>query len=378
MRSRLLVLAFVLVPAVAAAAVGIGRATGDGPRHGAGLRFERAGADATWTTVLRSTLVLEGLTAGPDGNLYTTLRDKSPSPCRVVRVSPQNTDPAAGFTVVGLVSQPCSPSGLAFGPDGALYVTGAGSGKDTIVRLVPDAASPPTATPYATHVPQANGIAFDRDGGLWATDGGNAAGIVWKVPPGGGAGVEAFRVPPTLNTLGVGRSVATSPGGTQSIVANGLAFTHDGDLLVADTARGAIWQVRFDHQGAVASPEACDSTYPADTLCLDDVLVEHPYLEGLDGIVLDRSGDVWGAANERNAIVVVTHDGGVQEFFRNPPGPDGLRNGGPLETPTSPVVLGHTLCVAQSDGNRRDNSPNTAGEEANGGKVSCLDQSVAG
>jgi len=357
---KVLVLGLVLAAAVAGAAIG---------------KSPRNATDATWTTVLKSPLVLEGLTAGADGNLYTTLRDKAPSPCRVVRVSPQNNDPVAGFTVVGFVPQPCSPSGLAFGPDGALYVTGEGTAKDTIVRLVPDAAAPPTAATYATGVPQANGIAFDRAGSLWASDGSNSAGIVWKIAPGGGAGTEAFRVPTLANTFDIGRSNLTLPGGAQSIVTNGLAFTHDGDLLVADTARGAVWRVQFDH-GDVASPEACDSTYPADTLCLDNVLVEHPYLEGLDGITLDQSGVIWGAANERNAIVTIARNGTVQEFFRSPVGPTGLRNGGPLETPTSPVVLGHTFCVAQSDGNRRDNSPNTAGDVSNGGKISCLDQPV--
>src|SRR3982751_4914180 len=107
-----------LVLAAAGAAVLINGAVGKSPRHT---------SDLTWTTVFKSPLVLEGLTTGADGNLYTTLRDKAPAPCRVIRVSPQNNDPVAGFTVVGFVPQPCSPSGLAFGPDGALYVTGEGT-----------------------------------------------------------------------------------------------------------------------------------------------------------------------------------------------------------------------------------------------------------
>src|SRR3954449_8951815 len=244
---KVLVLGVVLAAAVA------GTASGKSPRNA---------TDATWTTVLKSPLVLEGLTAGADGNLYTTLRDKAPSPCRVVRVSPQNTDPVAGFTVVGFVPQPCSPSGLAFGPDAALYITGAGTAKDTIVRLVPDAAAPPTATAYATGVPQANGIAFDRDGNLWASDGSNSAGIVWKIGPSGGVGTEAFRVPAMANSVGIGRSNSTLPGGAQSIVTNGLAFTHDGDLLVADTARGAGWPGQFGPHRDGAGAEATGSTGP--------------------------------------------------------------------------------------------------------------------
>ena len=44
---------------------------------------------------------------------------------------------------------------------------------------------------------------------------------------------------------------------------------------------------------------------PADTLCLENLLVEHPILEGLDGIALDVAGVIWGVANERNAVVQV-------------------------------------------------------------------------
>ena len=40
---------FALVAVLAAAAAVVGAAIGDSPEHGAGLRFERLGADATWT-----------------------------------------------------------------------------------------------------------------------------------------------------------------------------------------------------------------------------------------------------------------------------------------------------------------------------------------
>jgi len=64
---------------------------------------------------------------------------------------------------------------------------------------------------------------------------------------------------------------------------------------------------------------------------------------------------------------------------RNPAGAGSLRNAGPLEFPTSPVITRKArLCTTSSDLNRRDNAPNTAGEAAPQttvvGKVSCLDQ----
>jgi sugar lactone lactonase YvrE len=349
-----------------------------GATAGGGDSLAGAGATATWTTVFKSDAAIEGLAGDQEGNLYVAQRGTTG--CPVLRFRPPTGTPV----LVGTVPAPCSPSGLTFDAAGRLYVTGTGAARDAVDVLTPSAASPPTATVYATGVPQANGIAFDERGALWATDGSAGQGIVWRVPPGGGAGVEAFRIPPTAQPNGVGRQVQTlqPPGAasTQSIAANGIEFAKDGDsVYVADTARGAIWHVGLDAAGHVEDEVGCDPAYTSDTVCLDSLEVENPLLEGADGLVLDRAGNLWVAANERNAIVVVERHDRVVEFFRNPVDPgSGLRNAGPLETPTSPLFLGRTLCVTQSDGNRRDNSPNSAGEVAPGtaavAKVSCLDE----
>ena len=329
-------------------------------------------SDATFTTVFKSSLGLEGLTGDADGNLYSTGRNANP--CPVYRVAASGGSAA----VVGNVPAPCAPSGLAFGPDGRLYI----ADDDQILVVAPDAAAPPLATVYATGVPGTNGVAFDRDGNLWTGDGTTGQGRVWRIGTDGVA-TEAFRIQPMVNSVGVGREARTLPPGTaQPLVANGVAFDHDGSLLVADTARGALWRVPLGRHGEVLAPTGCDSTFTANTLCLDNIWVQHPYLEGADGIALDRAGNVWVAANERNALVVVSQNGNVSEVFRNPAdAATKLRNGGPLEFPTSPFLLEHTLCVTSSDGNRRDNSPNTAGEVRPGSaavaKISCLDQRLS-
>ena len=75
--------------------------------------------------------------------------------------------------------------------------------------------------------------------------------------------------------------------------------------------------------------------------------------------------------------MVATQRSGVVELSRNPVSPAGLRNEGPLEFPTSPVIVGKKLCLANSDGSRRDNFPNTGGEVTPDGpdraKLSCLE-----
>ena len=329
-------------------------------------------SSATFSTLAKTPLVIEGLTTDNAGFLYAPGRGGAGGRCPVYRVAHGIPNPPV-VTVGFVVEAGCSPSGLAFGPDGLLYIAQGAS----VYRLAPSVSTPPDAEVFATGVLGTNGLAFDRNGNLWTGDGTQGNGRVWKIAPNRTV-TPMFRVQPMANAAGVGRSVLTLPPGTaQPLVANGLAFTSNGDLLIADTARGAIWKVEMNRDGTVAATTGCDTTFTADTLCLDNILVAHPLLDGADGFVLDVAGNMWVSANERNAVVYVSAQGEVVEVFRNPVAASGLRNEGPLETPTSPVLVGTLLCTANSDGNRRDNNPPAAGEIPVGafrGKISCMDQ----
>ena len=77
--------------------------------------------------------------------------------------------------------------------------------------------------------------------------------------------------------------------------------------------------------------------------------------------------------------MVVTDKGHVLEVFRNTPdGTTKLRNVGPLEFNTSPVLSDRRFCTSNSDTARRDNVPNTAGQVSpagpDRGKITCIDQ----
>jgi sugar lactone lactonase YvrE len=356
-------------------------------------RFPRT---ASFTTLITTPLAIEGLTGDGAGNLYTTGRDLNPGEnCPVWRINIASPSLVTVGFIPNAPGVACNPSGIAFDALGNLYVADGGAAA-TVWKLRPSASTPPVATAFATGVPGTNGLAFDGDGNLWTGDGTTGLGRVWRITPAGSV-EEMFRIQPMRNGAdlggdlagrGVGRENRTVPlENAQNLVANGLAFDDDGDLYVADTARGAVWKVRLDRRGNVRNRMGCDSTFTPNTLCLDSVFVAHPYLEGTDGIALDRAGNIWNSANERNAIVVVSRHGEVSEVFRNPPNAAGLRNSADtpegnariLEFPTSPVLSGRTFCSANSDGNRRDNSPNTVGEINQvdiRGKISCMDQAL--
>ena len=350
------------------------------------------------TTLITTPLVIEGLTNDNSGNMYAPGRaPPAGQPCPVYKVNVYQPQ----LKIVGNIPPPatgsCSPSGLAFGPDGNLYVTQT----DSIYRFRPDETNPPLATLFASGVPGTNGLAFDWNGFLWTGDGTTGAGRVWMIDR-NGTPMEMFRVPPMVNEVnqaagGIGRDVRSLPPGTvtvtptsrnasntagsQPLVANGLAFDHRGYLLIADTARGALWRVRVNQASTPIISTGCDTTYTANTLCMDHVFAQHPFLEGVDGIVVDNAGNIWSSVNERNALIYTYGNSGKSvEIFRNPPNAARVRNEGPLESPTSPVLVDFRLCTANSDGNRRDNSPNTAGEVSptgtNKGKISCIDQGI--
>jgi sugar lactone lactonase YvrE len=391
--------------------------------------------DATFTTLITTPRAIEGLTGDNAGNLYTggaAITSLGDTFCPVWRINPSSSTPS--LILVGKLPTPCSPVGITFNETGDLFVADGANAK--IWTFTPNAGTPPTATAFATGVPGANAVAFDQDGNLWNSDGVTGQGRVWKIT-GLTADctlgkekncVEVFRIQPmaattdelqlsfpasptfgssvtsvgsdrrTLppGTLGVVNNavrIANNIGGSQPLVANGLAFTRKGDLFIIDTARGALWKVEFDRHGDLKSPTGCDPVFTPNTLCLSNILVAHPTLEGGDGIALDKDENIWVDANERNAVAVVTKKGEVLEIFRNPLNDTHLRNAATnvadnihiLEFPTSPFLAGKLFCTSQSDGNRRDNSPRDAGEIDAGnttgtgkdlGKISCMDQEL--
>jgi len=386
--------------------------------HLSPLKAEKHDTDAfhqpaTFTTLITTPRAIEGLTGDNNENLY--LGGSGAAPCPIWKINLRSPSLTVVGNVPATLAGICTFRGIAFNATGQLFVVDPTLGE--IFTFTPNADNPPDATLFAAGVPGTNGLAFDRDGNLWTGDGTTGLGRVWRITgPGANCAapalvncVEEFRIQPMRNSTALGGNVAgdgigrqnrdfppgkvtipsgtfpVTPAGGQDLVANGLAFDRHGDLFIIDTARGALWKVQFEEQRALKSPTGCDQSFTANTLCLSNIVVTHPILEGGDGIALDREENIWVSVNERNAIALISREGRVFEVFRNPLNAAGLRNSADpsvgndhiLEFPTSPVLNGTVFCTANSDLDRRDNSPAAAGEingATGAGKISCMDQ----
>ena len=272
------------------------------------------------------TVIVESIAADRQGRLYVCDRVTG----NVLRVDPKNPQPV----VVGRVEAReiegkkvrADTSGLVFNQQGDLYIT-SGPFKEVVrikgTDLNPE--KPGTAQPFATRTEGANGIAFDRQGNLYVSGGRN--GKIYRTGPAGGAVEDWAQIELYTRTLPDGKT-------QQAIPANGLVFDAKGEILyVADTARGAVWKVAVGAGGKAEKPA---------------LLAQSPLLEGADGPDFDPSGNLWVAANERNAVVMVTPDGKVQEVAKND-------SHGPLEFPTAVIFVGNTAYVVNFDTPRRDN-----------------------
>lgn len=270
---------------------------------------------------------IEGLVADSTGRLYTSDLDSR----RLFRITPSTS------TTETLGILPRSATGMAFDSTGNLYF----ASSDVVLRIGSQAlganqiAASDVVT-FATGVTGANGLAFGP-GKLYVS--GGATGNIYIVASDG-----------MTSTLVSGLK---SERQEQQISTNGLAFGPDKKLYSSNTGTGAIDRITLKADGTMDSMER---------------FVTDPLLLGADGITFASNGDLYVAANERNAIVRVTQDGKVSDAAVND-------NKGPLEFPASPAFSGTSLYASNFDIARGANAPNDPGV---GASIAKIDVGVSG
>ncbi len=183
------------------------------------------------------------------------------TPVSIVRISPDRVG-------TPFVSGILNPTGLAFDPDGQLYVTSRAEG--TVYRI--DAGG--EATVYAEGMGVATGAAFDADGNLFV---GDRNGTIFKIAPGNSDSARTIFVYATLEPSPAAYHLAVGANGTLFVTApslspndcvwaidrdgttsawfrglgrpQGLALDADGNVYVAASLRGQRGLVRITPDG---------------------------------------------------------------------------------------------------------------------------------
>jgi sugar lactone lactonase YvrE len=269
-------------------------------------------------------VTVESITASSRGQLFTSDRESGD----VLRIDPQSPAPVVVGTLedrtdAAGTAQKANGAGLVFTPEGDLLI--ASGAFNEILRLEADeltAATPAAAQTFITGVNGANSVLLEGDD-LFVS--GGATGNVYRAPASGGAAEVWARIEPTSRSVPPDNYM-------QAVVSNGLAREPGGALLVADTARAAIWRIPVNADGSAGTPE---------------MTAQSSSLEGVDGLAYDARGRLWAAVNERNALVVI-EGGSVTDAYKND-------NAGPLEFPAALVFVGSDGYVVNFDRARADN-----------------------
>lgn len=254
----------------------------------------------------------EGIAADAAGNIYAaTFQFPAPGnpPFNVIHIFGRNGRLRTTIPLSGVL-----PLGLEFDTGGNLFVADFGNGN--VLKFTPPftAGSTPAATIGVCGGVGAgcglNAMDFDKNGDLYVSD--SFGGRIFKIDLPIGT-VSTFFSHDLLN-----------PGshGFPPFGANGLAFNAaDTALFIANTADDRILKLNLDGAGSPTTLETFAES-----------------INGADGIVFDRGGLLWVAANQADQIVALNGVGRIVDRRGSfgGIGPDGAARG--LLFPASIVI----------------------------------------
>ena len=248
------------------------------------------------------------------------------------------------------------PMGIAFGPDGDLYICDnqGWSGrpelvrKGRILRVRLDGDKIVKTTVVAKHMEHPNGMRI-KDGYVYVTQStmelvkdpsGNAVSCVYRF----GLDDENVDITNTLDDENILTTFITlNPDDRYGV--DGIEFDGNGDLLVGNFGDGTVHRIKFNDDLSVKSNE---------------IWARDPNnLVSTDGMIMDDKGNLYIADFCANAIVKILPDGTVTKLCQNGD-TDGFN--GELDEPGEPIIWNGKLIVSCFDTVTNDLVINTAHE----------------
>jgi sugar lactone lactonase YvrE len=302
----------------------------------------------------------DAMTIDAEGNLVVTcpnFADPKQPPC-LIKVTPE-------LKVVHWFDMPvhpktgrAAPMGIAFGPDGDLYVvdnqnwaTGNGEhgeiNEGRLLRLRVRNGKVERLTVVADSISHPNGIRIRGDH-VYLT-----VSLLPKVRREDGlltSGVYRFRLDDEgivlRNTLEDENLLATFVTRNRDVQygADGLAFDSRGNLFVGNFGDGALHKITFDAQGNVTGNVVFAKT-DFDVPMSDPDFAEkmvRAKMRSVDGIWIDEADNVYVADFSNNAVCIVNPKGEITVLAQNPDS-DGAR--GELNQPAEPIIWRGKLVV---------------------------------
>ncbi len=249
-----------------------------------------------------------------------------------------------------------SPMGIAFGPDGDLYICDNQGWpgkpelirKGRILRIRCDGDEIVKTTVVAKNMEHPNGMRI-RDGYIYVTQ--SSLELV-KHPSGKLVScVYRFRlddenidITNTLDDKNIFATFITENPDDQYGV-DGIEFDKEGNLLVGNFGDGAVYKITFNEDMSVRSNEIWAQ--------------DKENLESTDGMIMDDDGNLYIADFCANAIVKITPDSKVSKLAQSEDS-DGLN--GELDQPGEPIIWNGKLIVSCFDTVVSDIVVNTAHE----------------
>lgn len=236
-----------------------------------------------------------------------------------------------------------APMGIAFGPDGDLYICDnqGWSGKEELmfkgrilrVRMNGDKIEKTTTVAYGMEHP--NGMRI-KDGYVYVTqsclsnvkhESGKLVSCVYRFA----LDDENIEITNSLEDKNILTTFITQNPNCQYGV-DGIEFDKNGDLLVGNFGDGAVHRIKFNDDMSVKENKVWAKNYDE--------------LKSTDGMIMDDDGNLYIADFNANAVVKVSPDAKVERIAQSP---DCTGFDGGLDQPGEPIIWNGKLILSCFD-----------------------------